>query len=324
VELASLVESVRVGRQVTEPVWRRDEEIGKKEKIAIGYEYKVELSGEPDDEAAPFIERRLVIRSLAQAKAETRNLRARLRLAQCQIREMGKSKQGKRVPRTEEEWRLAVQQILTKQRVSDLLEVHFEVQRQERAVRAWGTRPARTEVTEQVTIAVTVRTEALAQAVYLTGWRVYATNAAEADLSLTQAVLAYRGSFLIERGFRRLKGHALSLTPMYLNTPRHLTGLVRGLLIGLRVLGLLEYKARQALAASGEKIAGLTKGQPRKATARPKAEALLQAFTGQSMFRVNGQWHQTPLTNLQCKILKLLSLSEDIYHCLVTPKSEVQ
>lgn len=323
-ELASLVESVRLGQQATEPVWRRDEETGKKEKIAIGYEYEVELSGERDGEPAPFTERRLVVRSLAQAKAETKSLRARLRLAQRQIRELGKPKQGKRVPRTEAEWRAEVQRILTKQRVSDLLAVHFEVRRQERAVRAWGTRPARTEVTEKVTVDLTVRAEALAQAIFLTGWRVYATNAPAGDLSLTQAVLAYRGSFLIERGFHRLKGHALSLTPMYLTTPRHLMGLVRGLLIGLRVLGLLEYKARQALAACGEKLAGLTKGLPKKATARPTAEALLQAFEGQSLFRVHGQWHQTPLTDLQRQILNLLNFSEDIYHCLLTPISEVQ
>ena len=210
----------------------------------------------------------------------------------------------------------------TKQRVTDLLEVRFEVQRQERTVRAWGTRPARTEVSEKVTVAVTVRTAAVAQAEFLTGWRVYATNAPVAHLSLTQAVLAYRGSFLIERGFHRLKGHALSLTPMYLTTPQHLTGLVRGLLIGLRVLGLLEYKARQALAASGEKLAGLTKGLPKKATARPTAEALLQAFDGQTLFRAQGQWYQTPLTALQRQILQLLGFSEDIYHCLLTPISE--
>lgn len=323
-ELASLVESVRLGQQATEPVWRRDEETGKKEKIAIGYEYEVELSGERDGEPAPFTERSLVVRSLAQAKAETKSLRARLRLAQRQIRELGKPKQGKRVPRTEAEWRAEVQRILTKQRVSDLLAVHFEVRRQERAVRALGTHPAWTEVTEKVTVDLMVRTEALAQATFLTGWRAYATNALAADLSLTQAVLAYRGSFLIERGFHRLKGHALSLAPMYLTTPRHLMGLVRGLLIGLRVLGLLEYKARQALAACGEKLAGLTKGLPKKATARPTAESLLQAFEGQSLFRVHGQWHQTPFTDLQRQILSLLNFSEDIYHCLLTPISEVQ
>jgi transposase len=323
-ELAALVEPVRLGQQATVPVWRRNEETGKKEKLAVGYEYEVELSGEQDGEPVHFTERRLVVRSRAQARAETKNLRARLRLAQRQIRALGKPKQGKRCPQTVAEWEAAVQQILTKQRVTDLLEVRFEVQRQERAVRAWGTRPARTEVSEKVTVALTVHTEALAQACFLTGWRVYATNAPAPHLSLTQAVLAYRGAYLIERGFHRLKGHALSLTPMYLTTPQHLTGLVRGLLIGLRVLGLLEYKARRALAASGEKLAGLTKGLPKKATARPTAEALLQAFDGQSLFRAQGQWYQTPLTDLQRQILKLLSFSEDIYHCLLAPISEAQ
>jgi hypothetical protein len=75
--------------------------------------------------------------------------------------------------------------------------------------------------------------------------------------------------------------------------------------------------------SEASKIVGLTKGQPRKATARPTAEALLQSFTGQSMFRADGQWHQTPLTDLQRNILNLLNFSEDIYHCLTTPMSEV-
>lgn len=328
-ELAALVEPVRLGQQATSPVWRHNEETGKKEKLALGYEYAVTLTaiasdGAANEESASFTERRLVVRSLKQAQAESKSLRARWRLAQRQIRALGQPKQGKRVPQTEAEWRTAVQQILTKQRVTHLLEVNFVVQRQERTVRAWGPRPARTEVVEKVTVATTLQTEALAQALFLTGWRVYATNAPVEHLSLTQAVLAYRGSFLIERGFHRLKGHALSLTPLYLKTPQHLTGLVRGLLIGLRVLGLLEYKARQALAASGEKLAGLTKGLPKKMTARPTAEALLQTFEGQTVFRVHGQWHQTPLTDLQRQIVKLLNFSEDIYHCLLTPISEVQ
>lgn len=323
-ELAALVEPVRLGQQATTFVWRRNAASGKKEKLAVGYEYAVELSAEQDGQPVCFTERRLVVRSLAQARAETKNLRARLRLAQRQIRALGKARQGKRCPQTEAEWRAAVQQLLTKQRVTDLLEVRFDSERQERAVRAWGQRPARTEVSEKISVTVTLRQAAVAQAEFLTGWRVYATNAPAAHLSLTQAVLAYRGAFLIERGFRRLKGHALSLTPMYLSTPQHLTGLVRGLLIGLRVLGLLEYKARQALAACGEKLAGLTKGLPQKATARPTAEALLQAFDGQSLFRVQGHWYQTPLTDLQRQILKLLSFSEDIYHCLLTSISEAQ
>lgn len=323
-ELAALVEPVRLGQQATSNLWRPPEGTGKKEKIAVGYEYAVEIIDEQDGQDVRCTERRLVVRSLQQARAETKNLRARLRLAQRQLRALGQAKQGKRTPRTEAEWRAAVDRILTKQRVRDLLAVEFEVTRAERQVRARGDRPARTEVTETVTVQLAVQTQALAQACFLTGWRVYATNAPPEQLSLTQAVLAYRGSFLIERGFHRLKGQALSLTPMYLTTPQHLTGLVRGLLVGLRALGLLEYKARQALATSGEKLAGLTKGLPNKTTARPTAEALLQAFEGLSLFRVHGQWYQTPLTALQRQLLKLLNFPEDIYHCLLSPFSEAQ
>jgi transposase len=321
-ELAALVEPVRHGQQATTVVWRRNEASGKKEKLALGYELAVPLADVQDGQPVCYAERRLVVRSLAQARAEEKSLRARLRLAQTKIRALGQPKQGKRCPQTEAEWRAAVDAILTKQRVTDLLEVRFAVTRQERHRRVCRARPARTEVTETVTVQMEVPTEALARACFLTGWRVYATNAPVAQLSLAQAVLAYRGSYLIERGFHRLKGHALALTPMYLTTPQHLTGLVRGLLIGLRVLGLLEYKARQALAASGAKLAGLTKGLPKKATARPTAEALLQAFDGQALFQVNGQWYQTPLTTLQRQILKLLNFSADIYHCLLVPISE--
>ena len=155
------------------------------------------------------------------------------------------------------------------------------------------------------------------------GWRVYATNAPVEQLSLTQAVLAYRGSPVIERGFRRLKG-PLSLTPLYLTTTARLTGLVRVLLIGLRVLGLIEYKARRALAERGAQIAGLTKGLPQKATARPTTEALLRVFEGLTLISIGGQWYLTPLNALQTHILELLGFSSEIYHRLIPRFSETQ
>jgi transposase len=70
---------------------------------------------------------------------------------------------------------------------------------------------------------------------------VYATTQPADQLSLTQAVLAYRNEYLIERNMGRLKGRPLSLTPMYLERDDHATGLIRLLSIGLRVLTLLEF-----------------------------------------------------------------------------------
>jgi transposase len=217
-----------------------------------------------------------------------------------------------------------VDKILKQQRVVGLLGVDYDVTRQTRQVRGYGTRPATERVEETVKIKVTVDMAAQAEAEFLLGWRVYVTNAPAEQLSLTQAVLAYRGSFLIERGFRRLKGRQLSLTPLYLQKASRLTGLVRLLLIGLRTLGLVEYQARRTLAEQQETLAGLTKGLPQKATARPTAEALLRAFEGITLFSLGQQWYLTPLTALQQRILKLLGFSEDIYHRILPAISDTQ
>lgn len=55
----------------------------------------------------------------------------------------------------------------------------------------------------------------LAQAVPRLGWRVYATNHTAEEVSLPQGVAAYRSAYLIAQGFGRLKGRALSLTPLF-------------------------------------------------------------------------------------------------------------
>ena len=83
--------------------------------------------------------------------------------------------------------------------------------------------------------------QAVQEALRWFGWRVYATNQPPGTLSLARAVLAYREEYLIERGFGRLKGKPLSLTPMYLQSDTRATGLVRLLAIGLRILTLLEF-----------------------------------------------------------------------------------
>jgi hypothetical protein len=144
-------------------------------------------------------------------------------------------------------------------------------------------------VAEEWRVRGAIHRAALEQAQAVLGWRGYATNAPVEQWRLTPAVLAYRGSPVSERGVRRLQG-PLSLPPLYLPTPARLTGLGRVLLIGLRGLGLSEYKARRALAERGAQIAGLTTGLPQKATARPTTEALLRVFEGLTLISIGGQW----------------------------------
>ncbi len=79
----------------------------------------------------------------------------------------------------------------------------------------------------QATLEVRVDEEALEVAVRRLGWRVYSTNQPVEQLSLEQAVLAYRSEYLVERSLGRLKGRPLSLRPMYLQRDEHATGLIR-------------------------------------------------------------------------------------------------
>jgi transposase len=149
------------------------------------------------------------------------------------------------------------------------------------------------------------------------GWRVYATNHCAQNLSLEKAVLAYRSQYIIERGFGRLKGKQLSLSPSYLQRPDHVVGLVRLLSIALRVLTLVEFVVRRNLANEQQKLAGLYHGSPKRATVRPTCEILLEAFKNINLTNVHmpGQVisHITPLSQLQRRILVLLELPPDIY-----------
>jgi transposase len=76
-------------------------------------------------------------------------------------------------------------------------------------------------------VEVRVDEDALERAVCRLGWRIYSTNQPIEQLSLEQAVLAYRSEYLVERSLGRLKGRPLSLTPMYVQRDDHATGLIR-------------------------------------------------------------------------------------------------
>jgi transposase len=130
-------------------------------------------------------------------------------------------------------------------------------------------------------------------------------------------VPAYRGQGVIERGFERLTGRPLSLTPVYLQKEAHVLGLIRLLSLALRVLCLVEFAARRSLAATEEALTGLDAGQPRRATTRPTSEALRRAFRGTSLVLLPagpGPPRQvTELSALQQRILALLALPADTY-----------
>ena len=318
--LDEYLKPVWAGEQALTPV-SREREAGKPEPVAEGYERRVTLSREVAGRTISWTERQLIVRSHKLAAAATQALHARLAKAQAELEGLNDHKQGKKRYTETVALQQAAQAILKQHHVEGLLQVSIEEQVEERAVRAYGDRPAAVRVERTLHLHTSVDDQAVAAAVRRLGWRVYVTNHPTEGLSLEQAVLAYREEYLVEHGFGRLKGKPLSLSPMYVQSDQRATGLVRLLSIGLRVLTLLEFRVRQRLADQQEHLAGLYAGNPKRTTHRPTAEALLGAFQGihLSLVTLGQQLHRhlTPLSALQQRILSLLDLSSDLYDQLL-------
>src|SRR6266705_3988454 len=224
--LDEYLQPVWAGEQALTPVWR-EREAGQTELIAEGYEQSVTLSTAVKGKHITWTERHLIVRSIKLAKAATEALQARLAKAQAEVGDLNEHKQGKQRYQDVVSLQQAAQAILKRHRVDGLLKVTIREQAEERWVRAYGNRPAGVRVERALSVRSQVDTLAVQEAIRWLGWRVYATNQAREALPLEQAVLAYREEYLVERGFGRLKGKPLSLSPMYVQSDQRATGLIR-------------------------------------------------------------------------------------------------
>jgi transposase len=314
--LAEYLTPVGTGEQPLSLI-HRTQAGGPPELIAEGFERVELVPAEVAGHRASWQERRLVIRSCQLAQAAERGLRGRLAKAQAEITALNTRGRGRRRCADPRALRETVDAILTRYRVHGLLHVRYTERFWERPVRRSGGRDATVRLEWDGQVTVSLDQEALAAAVRQLGWRVYVTTQPPEQLSLQEAVLAYRNEYLVERAMGRLKGRPLSLTPMYLEREDHATGLIRLLSIGLRVLTLLEFGARQRLAMAKTKLEGLYVGNPKRTTPHPTAERLLEAFQGLTLTIIREgrrrRSHLTPLSRVQQRILALLDFPMAIY-----------
>jgi transposase len=317
-----------------EPVWRDEQALvdihrkmidGEERLIAQGYEQPIEMTGELDGEPVTWTERHLVLRSLQQVRAAEKRLRKRIERASVAVQALNERGRGKKRYAETADLRQAAQGLVEEQRVEGLLVLTFTETIRQRQVRGYRDRPARIVEEREPQVSVTIDEEAVQRVLRQKGWRVYATNTPVEQLPLTQAILAYRDQYIVERGCGRLKGRPLSLTPMYLERDDHATGLIRLVSIGLRVLTLLEFLVRRRLAQESGELAGLYAGNPKRTTARPTAERILEAFKDLTLTSIHEPQrslrHLTPLSDLQQRILSLLDFSLDIYTRLCADSS---
>lgn len=130
----------------------------------------------------------------------------------------------------------------------------------------------------------------------------------------------YREEYHVERGFGRFKGAPLSIVPMFVQRDDQVAGLTHLLSLAIRVLTLMEFVVRRSLKTQEQKVVGLYKDSPKKATATPTAELLLQAFVPITLTKLHYPtkvvYHVSPLNPVQQHILVLLCFAPDLYSSL--------
>jgi transposase len=280
-------------------------------------------------EGQPLVwtERVLVVHSAAYAELQQRGLEGRLARASAKLQALTPPRgRGKRQIQDEVALTVAAEAILQAHKVKGLLTYTYDRQ-VERTVKYVGRGRGGAERPQQVVervryeLTAVTREEAAISALSETfGWRAYVTDVAEEKLSLEAAVLSYRAEWRIERDYHRLKSAPLSIAPLFVKRDDQVVGMTHLLSIAIRLLTLLEFVVRRGLQRATAVLVGLHKENPKKATAMPTTERLLQAFEHITLtvlhFPDHVLRHVTPLTSLQEDILTLLGLSPDIYRSL--------
>jgi transposase len=325
-QFSAWVEAAIVGAQTAQLIEiRREEEI-----VGRGYEFERPQSAVVDRDEHAWTERVQIIRSEAAAQSQAEALDRRLKKTEAAVRSLTPPPGPGRTQFTTG-WELerAVNALLDEQNAQGLLTVSWERQETSRtryvgSGRGGPNRPKTTEwsVRYQIT-SVTRHDAAIEQLVARMGWQVQVTNAPASRLSLGDSVLGYRAGTCVERAFHQLKDQPLGIRPLWVHRDDQVRGLTHLLTLALRVLTLFEVLIRRGQDQSGEELAGLYPGQPKRTTDRPTAQRVLEAIgrTGVILTRVGSgegcRWHLPALPVLVKRVLGYLGLPNEVYTRLV-------
>lgn len=322
--LATWVDAVVNGDQMATLLWDGAHLLG------AGYELRRVCTTTHQGQPLTWDERVQIVRSRDLAQQQTVGLAQRLAHAQTELWGLTPAPgRGKRQYRDAASLASAVAHILTHHRVTDLLHVtwHREETVQTSYVgrgRAGPHRPTRTTLQVRYQISGVERAAAAITAQeYRLGWRVQVTTMPSERMDLPQAVIHYRGGWCAERGFHLLKDRPLGIGPLYVQRDDQICGLTHLLLLGWRLLTLIETQVRQGLAHDATTLTGLYPGQATRTTARPTATRLLRAVadTEITVTRITigavVHWQVTALPDWVVQILGYLGLSTAVYRQLV-------
>lgn len=322
-DLPTWIEAANNGEHNLQTIYVENEQ-GERKLLAEGYEFERLIQAEIKGEVQEWTERVLVVRSESYQRVLSQGLESRLQRASDELMALTPAPgRGKRQIQDETELTAAAEAILKAHDVEGLLSYTFERQEDHRTKylgrgRGGPQRPQQEIVTVRYQmIAITRQEEAIAALQKTFGWRAYATDAPVGPLSLEQAVLTYRDEWLIERGFHRLKGVPLSLSPLFVKRDDQVVGLTNLLSLAVRFLTLIEFVVRRKLKQNQEKLVGLIANNPKKGIDNPTTERLLKMFDNITLTLVQVPdrtiRHLPTLTVVQTRILELLGLSAEVY-----------
>jgi transposase len=324
-EFPGWVNAVVAGEQEAQLLYQTDES-GVVSLFGAGYEFERTCCYVVDDVPFEWVERVQVVRSFSMAERQEKALEERLQRATEEIQGLTPPvARGRRQYQDEELLTTAINEVLERFGVDDLLTVHWKREETSQMRYQGRGRPSaasqgvlETDVRYQIT-SVMRREEAIAEAKYRHGWRVQVTNLPKERMSLEGCVLIYNGGWSLERDFHVVKDRPLGIRPFYVREDEQIIGLTRLLMIALRVLTLFEMTVRASLATNQEDLAGLYEGQPNRKTSRPTATRLLKAITrmGITLTHVtvgeDSCWYISTLPPLLLRILELVGLPPTIY-----------
>jgi transposase len=294
--------------------------------LGAGYEFERIQTTTHNHQTMSWRERVLVVRSRHLAQTQAARLEQRMTKAIAALQALTPPvARGKRQIRDEATLRQAITAVLERYDVKELLQVSWKrdettVTRYHGRGRGGPQRPQTTHTRVRYMITGVHRNlAAITARQHRLGWRVQATNAPIEQLSLSQAVLHYRGGWTLERDFHLVKDLPLGLSPLFVWKDEQIKGLTRLLTLALRLLTLIESQVRQGQAQSQELMTGLYEGQPNRTTDRPTGKRILKAFARAKITltcietSAGMQWHLTPLSPLHQQILRYLRLPASLY-----------
>ena len=277
-----------------------------------------ETTVERTHEDNTWSERVIVAYSDPYHKSQTAQFDKQLDKAQVELTELTVSKQGKSPLKTVEEVQGKIDQTLKSSKTTAFFDVSIQTALTEKTTRKYKDTPARTVTTASFSLTITRKTDKVDAHKAILGWRAYATNAPKEQLSTQKVVATYKEEFKVEYRFNQLHNKIAPLMPIYLHKDNRIVALIRFLMLGIKVIGVLEHTVRKQIADEKIKISHIFPGNPGRKTDKPTAEMILRALRNISLVIINLNStdfyvEMTALSANQRELLRLAGFKDTLY-----------